>query len=128
MNKITPEKTYALLENLADYVMTEIPAIKEKQENLADYVMTKIPAIEKKQEKIADYVVTGFRAIEEKLDHKADKKDSEKIIGMLDAQVKNIDILRTEHAAISCTLDRHENRITALEEKESGYRVRDKDD
>ena len=64
MNKITPEKTHALLEKLADYVMTEIPAIKEK------------------------------------LDHKADKTDIDKIMGVLDTQAQNIDIMRTERFAI----------------------------
>ena len=65
MNKITPEKTHALLE------------------------------------KLADYVVTGFQAIDEKLDQKADKTDIDKIMGVLDTQAQNIDIMRTERFAIS---------------------------
>ena len=64
MNKITPEKTHDLLEKLADYGMTEIPAIKEK------------------------------------LDQKADKTDIDKIMGVLDTQAQNIDIMRTERFAI----------------------------
>ena len=36
MKKITLEKTHALLEKLANYVMTEIPAIKEKLDQKAD--------------------------------------------------------------------------------------------
>jgi transcriptional regulator of heat shock response len=164
MNKITPEKTHALLEkladyvmteipaikekqenladyvmteipaikekqeNLADYVMTEIPAIKEKQENLADYVMTKIPAIEEKHEKLADYVVTGFQAIEEKLDQKADKADVRKILDGLDSQGKQLDIIRTEQAATSHAINRMDKRIANLEQNETGYRIRDKEE
>ena len=36
MSEITLEKTYALLEKLADYVMTEVPALKQDLEQKAD--------------------------------------------------------------------------------------------
>ena len=36
MEKITPQKTLALLEKLAEYVMTEIPLINKKLDKKAD--------------------------------------------------------------------------------------------
>ena len=92
MSKITLEKTYGLLEKLADYVMEKIPAI------------------------------------ESKLDQKADKADIQKLTDILDQQAKNIDTLRIEQLSQSKTLDRIDKRVTDLETRESGYRVRDKDD
>ena len=55
-------------------------------EKLADYVMVKIPAIENSLDRIEQ--------------QKADKSDVDKIMGVLDSQAQNIDIMRTERAAI----------------------------
>ena len=74
--------------------------------------MARIPAIENTLDRIEQ--------------QKADKTDIDKIMGVLDTQAQNIDIMRTERFAISGTLDRHEKRITSVEEKETGYRIRDK--
>ena len=85
MSAITLEKTHALLEKLAEYVMNKIPDIEEKLDKM-------------KQEK-------------------ADKRDIQLILDGMDAQAKQLDIIRTEQAATNAALLRHEKRITALEEK-----------
>jgi len=104
VSDITPEKTHALLEKLAEYVMNEVPTRREMN--------------------------SRFRQVEEKLDKieqgKADKHDIQRILDGMDAQAKQLDIIRTEQAATNAALLRHEKRITALEEKDTGYRVRDK--
>ena len=43
----------------------------------------------------------------------------------MDAQAKQLDIIRTEQVATNAALQRHEKRITVLEEKLTGYRIRD---
>ena len=78
MKKITLQKTHALLENLAEYVKTEVATKKEvdekigkndaKIDKLADYVMTevatkmelaeKIRNNDSKIDKLAEYVMT----------------------------------------------------------------------
>ena len=104
MSDITPEKTHALLEKLAEYVMNEVPTRREMD--------------------------SRFRQVEEKLDKieqgKADKHDIQRILDGMDAQAKQLDIIRTEQAATNAALLRHEKRISALEEKDTGYRVKDK--
>jgi len=81
-------------------------------------------------EKMAEYVVTKIPEIEQKLDkieqEKADKHDIQRILNGMDAQAKQLDIIRTEQAATNAALLRHEKKITDLEEKDTGYRVRDK--
>lgn len=106
MKKITPEKTHELLEKLADYVMTKIPAIESKLDQKADKTDLN---------EMSDNI--------EKLDHKVNQ-----VITTLDNQAKSIDILRTEHIAQSKTLDRIEKRMTDLETRESGYKVKDKEE
>ena len=43
----------------------------------------------------------------------------------MDAQVKQLDIIRTEQVAFNSAFSRLEKRATNLEEKEPGYRIRD---
>ena len=105
MNKITLEKTHALLEKLAEYVMTEVATKSE----------LRLKADKTDLNEISDNI--------EKLDHKVNQ-----VTTILDNQAKSIDILRTEQLAQSKTLDRIDERVTDLETRESGYRVRDKDE
>ena len=113
MKKIAPEKTHALLEKLADYVMTEIPAIKEKLDQKADKT---------------DIFLVANDVSELKNDVRSVKATQQSMLNNMDFQAKQIDILRTEQLAQSKTLDRVDKRVKALEEKETGYRIRDKDE
>ena len=103
MPDITLEKTHALLEKLAEYVMNEVPTRREMN--------VRFEQVERKLETIEE--------------EKADKKDIRTILNGMDAQVKQLDIIRTEQVATNAALQRHEKRIATLEEKESGYRIRD---
>ena len=96
MSDITLEKTHALLEKLADYVMTEIPAIKEKLDQKAN------------------------KADLDQLENKVNL-----LLDGMDAQAQQLDILRTDMKAVSGTLDLHEERLGSLEEHTFGHRVRD---
>ena len=44
----------------------------------------------------------------------------------MDAEAKQLDIIRSEQAAFAHSFNRVEKRITALEEKDTGWRIRDK--
>ena len=46
----------------------------------------------------------------------------------MDAQAQQLDIIRTEQTATSHALNRIEKRVSNLEEKETGYRIRDKEE
>ena len=112
MNKITPEKTHDLLEKLADYVMTEIPAIKEKLDQKADKT---------------DIFLVANNVSELKNDVRDVKATQQSMLNNMNFQAKQIDILRLEQLAQSKTLDRVDNRVKALEEKENGFRIKDKE-
>ena len=103
MSKITPEKTHALLEKLVNYVMTEIPAIKEKLDQKAD-----------KTELI-------------RLDNRVDSLDNKvnMLLEGMDAQSKQLETLSIDMKAVSRTLDIHEERLAMLEERVFGARVRE---
>jgi len=112
MSDITLEKMNKLLEKLAEHVVTKVPTREE--------IITK-----EEFSKAIDY-------LHGELYKKADKKDVEKIkqgmdtlLGGMDAQAKQLDIIRTEQVTTNAALQRHEKRITALEEKQTGYRIQD---
>jgi chromosome segregation ATPase len=120
MNKITLEKTHALLEKLAEYVMTEVPTQREMDKRFDD--------IDKR-----------FERIEKQLDQlretKADKKDiidlkrQLNVLTMgMDKLVGEVQINRTEQKAFDAALHRLESRIDDLEQKQTGYRINDKEE
>ena len=98
MSDITAEKTQALLEKLAEYVMNEVPTRRE--------------------------INARFTQLE--LELQETKKNVRSILDGMDTQAKQLDIIRTEQAATNADLLIHEKRISALEEKDTGYRVKDK--
>ena len=112
MAKITQEKTHALLEKLAEYVMSELPTREEIQNEL-NQKADKTEVNEIKTE------VIGIKI--EVNEIKKDVKDlSQKmniIINGQDNQAKQLSDIRTEQAATNSALLRHEERITALEQK-----------
>ena len=109
MPDITLEKTHALLEQLAEYVTTQLTVRQEFKEFRKDMY-------EFQQE------------INEKLELKADKTDIQKILNGQDAQAQQLDILQTDMKAVSRTLDIHEQRLAMLEERVFGERVREDQD
>ena len=76
-------------------------------------------------ERLIDYVMTEMPYIKRELDKKADKEDVQKIMDIMDGQSKNIETIRIEQVSMNRTLDRFEKRISRLEERNSGYQVRD---
>ena len=102
MEKVRLEQTHALLEKLAEYVMTKLPTRQEVDDKLA---------------------LKADKADVERLDNKINM-----ILEGMDAQIQQLDIIRIDMKAIGGTLDMHERRLGNLEERTFGYRVRDKDD
>ena len=102
MNEITLEKTYDLLEKLAEYVMTEVPTRREMNERFGQ-------------------VDERLRLIEYQLEQKADKKDLEEaknsIHTILDAMTRRIDDMQIEQKAFIIGLQRLEDRVVVLEKK-----------
>ncbi len=101
--KISLEKVHNLLKKLAEYVMNKVPTNRK--------VDARFEQVERKLEKIKE--------------EKADKKDVRAILNGMDAQAKQLDIIRTEQTAFHSAFNRIEKKVTNLEEKETGYRIRD---
>ena len=145
MSEITVEKTHALLEKLAEHVMNETPTKREMTSRFeqveakmnarfepieadirqmkADIQQTKVDLqqtkVDLRQTKV-DVQLTKLDVHQIKDDVQQTRRDIKSILNGLDSQAKEHEIFRLEQAAISKTLDRHENRITALEEKDQG--------
>ena len=120
MEKITPEKTHALLEKLAEYVMNEVPTRREMDQ--------RFEGIDKRFERIA-------LQLDQIQKEKADKADVIEIKQQLDIMMTNMDklvgdvqISRTEQKAFDVALQRLEKRIDDIEVQNTGYKVRDKDE
>ena len=113
MAEINLEKVHSLLEKLAEYVMNEVPT-NRKVDARFEQVDARFEQVERR-----------FEKIEKELESKADKKDIQLILNGMDAQAKQLDIIRTEQVATNAALQRHEKRITVLENKETSYRIRD---
>ena len=107
MAEITLEKTHALLEQLAEYVMTQVSSKQEVNELRRE--------MNEKLELKADKTEL------KRVDHKADM-----LLEGQDGMVKSLDIIQTEIKAISGTLDNHEKRLADLEVHNFGSKVRDK--
>ena len=107
MPEITVEKTHALLKQLAEYVMNEVPnksevATKDEMNARFEQVDRRFALMEQRLEKLEL--------------EKADKKDIETILTILDKQSKQLDIIRTEQVAFNHAFRRLEKRVEALEQ------------
>ncbi len=106
MADITLEKTHALLDKLASYVMTALPTRNELDQKLAQKAdKTDVDRLEKRV-------------------HTLDEKMNLLLNGM-DAQAHQLDIISTDMKAVSPTLDNHEKRLAMLEKHVFGFRVRE---
>ncbi|MDZ7721944.1 MAG: hypothetical protein U5R06_03715 [candidate division KSB1 bacterium] len=99
MADITLEKTHALLQQLAEYVMTQVPTKQEMNEKL-----------ELKADK------TDVQRIDNNV---------KLLLEGMDAQSKQLETLSIDMKAVSRTLDIHEQRLAMLEERVFGARVRE---
>ena len=147
MAEITLEKLHSLLEGLAEHVMNNMPTKQEMNARFeqVDKVIGNIKTDVEIVKTDVEYVKADIEHIKTDISHikgdmqymkgdvlhmKGDsrqtKSDIATILNILDQQAKNIDIIRTEQTAISHVIDRHEKRITALEENETGYKIQDK--
>ena len=134
-NKITPEKTHALLEKLAEYVMNEVPTRQEMNQRF-EGIDQRFESIEQRFEGIdqsfkgINFYINRIDDRLEKLeiDVKETKTDVKTILEGMDAEAKELEIARLERTAISRTLDRHEQNITKLEQNRTGYRINDKEE
>ena len=106
MADITPGQTHALLEKLAEYVMNEVPKksevpLKRDMDSRFEKINTRLGQIENRLEKIEL--------------EKADKKDVQTILDVLDKSAKQLDIIRTEQVAFNHAFRRLEKRVDELE-------------
>ena len=97
MPEITLEKTHALLERLAEYVMTQVATRGELNELRQD-MNERFEQVDKRFEQIDKRFVN----IEEQLG-----------------------VIRSEQQVFTQTFELHHRRLTRLENESSGYRVRD---
>jgi len=106
MPEISLEKTYALLEKLTEYVMNEVP--NKSEVPTKDEMNVRFEQVDRR-----------FAFMEQRLERleleKADKKDIETIINILDKQTKQLDIIRTEQVAFDHAFSRLEKRVEILE-------------
>lgn len=105
MAKITQADTHALLEKFIEYVTTEVPTKKE--------INARLDKIEQELHQKADKSEVN----EIKKDVKDNKQKINIILNGQDKQAKQLDDIKTELAATNSALLRHEQKITALEQK-----------
>ena len=119
MGKVTPEETHALLEKLAEYVMTQVATRAEMNERF-EQVDKRFEQIDKRFEQIDK----RFEQIDvrfEQVDARFEQKD-----GKLTAIQQHLDLMRAEQAVFVKTFELHNKRLSLLEDEDLGYRVRDK--
>ena len=134
MTEPTTKKIQELLEKLADYVMNEVPK-KSETDKLADYVMNEVPTKKEMDGRFEqvdrsfdqadqrfDQVDQRFDQVDQRLGHverdvQETKGDVKLILNGMDAQVKQVEILKTEQVAIKSGLSRVEKRVDVLEKK-----------
>ena len=134
MPEITLEKTHALLEKLAEYVMnevtrkSEVPTRQEMDAGFAkvDERFAKVDERFAKVDECFAKVDTRFAKVDTRLAQleyrlekieleKADKKDIQTILSGLDKQAKQLDIIRTEQVAFNHAFRRLEKRVETVE-------------
>ena len=111
MEEITLEKTHALLERLAEYVMTQVATRGELNELRQD-MNERFEQVDKRFEQI------------DKRFEQVDKRFEQ-----IDKQFVNIEeqlgVIRSEQQVFTQTFELHHRRFTRLENESSGFRVRD---
>ena len=117
MAEITLEKTHALLERVAEYVMNKVPTKKEVDERF-QRIDERFEKVDEKFDKVYDAIWN----VKEELNQKADKRDVDTLknqLGQLldgqDEMIKQLDIIRTEQYSFNAAFNRLEERVESLE-------------
>ena len=116
MTAITLEKTHALLEKLAEHVM-----------NVESKIDARFARLEAKLDLKADK--SDLQAIDAKIENIRESMNAKfnMLLEGMDNQAGQMNDLIIEMKAVSKTLDIHNERLGNLEERNFGYRVRDKE-
>ena len=101
MSEITPQKTHALLEKLAEYVMNEVPRKSE--------VASKDELIG-----VRDELKTDINELQEDVQNIKGKLNI--ILDGMDKQTQQLDRIRTEQAAFNHGVNRLEKQVEKLEQ------------
>ncbi len=80
-------------------------------------MQSQIQGLEQTMQKMYGEMNRGFDKVNARLDQKADKKDIDHILSMLDHETKQHEIDEHERLAMGAQLDRHETRIEKLEQQ-----------
>jgi hypothetical protein len=108
VSEITLEKLHTLLQSLAEYVMTNVATRQELEQKADKYDVLMIKnSVDENKKTIV------------RLENKVDL-----LVDGMDAQAKQLDIIRTEQAAFTRAIDRHEERIAVLGDK-TDYRIKE---
>jgi len=121
MAEITLEKLHTMLEGFVEHVMNTMPTKQEMNERFGA-VDARFEQIDARFEKVEESMLLmkvdvqqRFGQVEE--DMRKVKMDLATILNGMDAEAKQLDIIRTEQAAFAHSFNRVEKRITALEGK-----------
>ena len=112
MSEITLEQTHALLEKLADYVMTQVATRQEMNERF-EQVEKRFEQIDRRFEQVDKRF--------EQIDQRFEQID--RTIAGIHSQ---LDLIRIEQRVFSQTFDLHHKRLQLLEDDASAYRVQER--
>ena len=135
MAEITLERLYLLVENMADYLMTKV-ATKEEVNRLTERVDRLTERVDQLTERFdeltirVDSLTVRVGRLEEQFEQFRTevRQKFDQVLEGMDAQAGQLDMLRTELASQSHTLDCYNVRIGDLEEGFLGKRVRDEEE
>ncbi len=149
MAEISLESLYHLVENMADYLMTKVVTkeefglLEKRFDSLSERVDSLSERVDRLSERV-DVLTERVDRLTERVDILTIRLDAleqefhtfrietnqkfDRILEGMDAQAAQLDILRTELASQSHTLDLYNVRIGDLEETVFGKRVRDERD
>ncbi|HOC89863.1 MAG TPA: hypothetical protein PKI90_09960 [bacterium] len=135
MAEITLERLYLLVENMADYLMTKV-ATKEEVNRLTERVDQLTERVDQLTERFdeltirVDSLTVRVGRLEEQFEQFRTevRQKFDQVLEGMDAQAGQLDMLRTELASQSHTLDVYNVRIGDLEEGFLGKRVRDEEE
>ena len=123
MAEITLEKLHTLLQSLAEYVMTNVATRQELDQTRQEL----LEKLDRKADK-TDIVIIADSVARLQIDMRDVKATQQTMINSMDAQAKQLDIIRTEQVAFSRAIDRHEERIAVLEGDKTDYRIKETGD
>ena len=112
MSEITLEQTHALLERLAEYVMTQVPTRREMNERF-EQVDKRFEQVDKRFEQVDKRF--------EQIDKRFEQIDND-----FDQIHKQLNLIWTEQRVFSKTFELHHKRLELLEEESPTWQLREK--